>query len=46
MNTLACIGVNVAAPAGGQLADALSAITAGGDDPTWFPVVVDGGGSE
>ena len=43
MSTLSCVGVNVAAPAGGQLADALTAIT-GGAEPTWYPVVVDGGG--
>lgn len=43
MSTLACIGVNVPAPAGGQLADALTAIT-GGDAPAWAPAVVDGGG--
>jgi len=43
MTTLSCVGVNVAAPAGGQLAEALTAIT-GGDAPTWNPAVVDGGG--
>ena len=43
MTTLSCVGVNVAAPAGGQLAHALTAITAGAE-PTWYPVVVDGGG--
>ena len=43
MTTLSCVGVNVAAPAGGQLADALTAIT-GGDAPAWAPAVVDGGG--
>ena len=44
MTTLSCVGVNVPAPAGAELVSALTALT-GGDDPTWFPVVVDGGGS-
>ena len=43
MTTLSCVGVNVAAPAGGELVAALTAVT-GGDVPTWHPAVVDGGG--
>ena len=42
-SSLATVGVNVAAPAGGQLATALTAIT-GGDAPTWYPAVVEGTG--
>jgi hypothetical protein len=43
MTTLSCIGVNVAAPAGGELVTALTAIT-GADEPVWYPAVVDGTG--
>ncbi len=43
MTTLACIGVNVPAPAGAELVSTVTALACG-DDPTWFPAVVDGGG--
>lgn len=41
--SLSAVGVNVVAPGGGQLADALVAIT-GDESPTWYPAVVDGTG--
>ena len=43
MTALSCVGVNVAAPAGGQLVAALTAIT-GGESPVWYPAVVGGTG--